>query len=144
MTDIAIIALVVVALVLAVLRIWEQSRLKKATGRLLRSHSEFDRVLDRVSEYVGMNDEEQSVSAPTSHGFWYRPEVGGIPSYFICRVHGMPWPSVDTERLEAIDDVWLRERFDEIEAEAGQYGIKVISMDPWMLQDKPEYEPAHR
>ena len=143
MTDIAIIACVVVALVLVILRIWEQSRLKKATSRLLRSHSEFDRVLDRVTEYVGIDDDDESVPA-APHGVWYIPEGGRIPGYFICRAHEMPWKLEDIEASEVIGDVWQRGHFDEIEAAAERFGMRVISSDPWTLHDKPEYEPAHR
>jgi hypothetical protein len=137
MMDIAVALCVAVALVLACLRMWEQSRLKKATNRLVRSHSEFDRVLDRLSEHIGVDDDKSS--APTiNHGLWHYPH-GNLrrAHHFTCRVRRGP-PTIVTTG----DDLWMRMAFNRIATE--QFLKETDPEATWIFQDESEYEPALR
>ena len=135
--DIAIILCAAVALVLAILRIWEQNRLKKATTRLVRSHAEFDRVLDKVSDYIGIDDDKSS--EPTiSHRFWYHPHVNlRDTQYVTCRVHRRPQTIV-----LSVDERWTRTAFDRIATE--QLTREVNPEASWIFEDESAYIPALR
>ena len=154
--DIAIILCVTVALVLAILRIWEQNRLKKATSKLVRSHFEFDRVLDKVSEYLGIGDEESS-SSRASYRLFYRPAdfssllyrsdlsrlwhgtdaSRGRVHYFTCAIHQQP-PTI----APSTDDLWMRAAIDRTIAE--KFLKESNPEATWIFQDESEYEPALR
>ena len=136
--DIAIILCVAVALVLAILRIREQNRLKKATNRLVRSYSEFDSVLDKVSDYIGIDNDKSSVPATNYMVHWYNPDVSrGRVHYVTCTVHQRP-PTI----VPSADDLWMRVASDRTIAE--KFLKECNPEATWIFQDESEYEPALR
>ena len=57
----ATILMIGVAMVLAIIRIREQNKLRAATQRLVNSYSKFDTVLDEVSEFIRTRERSTSL-----------------------------------------------------------------------------------
>ena len=124
-TIIVAVLLIGAALVLAILRIREQNRLRVATRNLIESYSEFDGVLDKIEKLV-LNVERKraapyiKVYVPSPAHKFYISEVRKLNR--LCKYHGLSGTSSFRYAL-AIQE-------------------NAMSEQEWKSEDETEYEPS--